>query len=261
MIVPLRDDLSLIVAPTPASLAGLAARLAAGVIGDAVAERGRALVALSGGSSPVVLFEALRERHARGLAPALDDPRIAWFQVDERLVPRDDPRRNARLADEHLFAPVGVPAVAIHAVPAEPSLAPDDVARRYEQEIGSVTGAAPGGRPPALDLVLLGLGADGHTASLFPGEPALDEATRWIVPARGPADGAPRVTMTFPLLAAARCIAFFVIGASKRAALRALLHPDVAGVVPPARRVRAAEALLILADAAAIGTASGEDRP
>ncbi|RMF76588.1 MAG: 6-phosphogluconolactonase [Acidobacteria bacterium] len=256
----LRDDLALLVAARLEEVAIIAARVAADAIAEALAARDRALVALSGGTSPAPLFDALARRHRAGLAPPLDDPRIAWFWADERVVAPDDPRSNARLAREHLLAAVGAPVAAVHPLP--PSGDPDARARSWERELARVAGADPGGAPPVFDLVHLGLGADGHTASLFPGDAAVDETARWFVPARGPAGGPARVTMTLPLLCAAREVLFFVGGADKRDALAALVARAMPEPAPPARLVRPAGRLIVAADgAAAAGLPRGEGRP
>jgi len=255
----LRDDFALLVAADLDEVAVLAARIAADAIAAALAARARALVALSGGSTPGVLFDALARRHRAGLAPALDDPRIAWFWADERVVAADDPRSNARQARERLLDAVGVSPAAIHPLP--PDGDPETRARTWERELGRVAGVTPEAGLPAFDLVHLGLGADGHTASLFPGDSAPAETVRWFVPARGPAGGPPRVTMTLPLLCAAREVLFLVGGVEKRTALSDLVARRTPGSPSPARRVRPAGRLIVAADRAAAGPLAAEDRP
>jgi 6-phosphogluconolactonase len=131
-----------------------------------------------------------------------------WL-VDERCVPFDDERSNGRMIHEALMAHVPTPEEQVHFVPTEA----DDPAAAYETQLREVFGAA---GIPRMDFVLLGMGSDGHTASLFPNSPALDEASRWITNNEGPnVTPPPRVTMTYPLLNAAREIVVLVAGASK----------------------------------------------
>ncbi len=181
-------------------------------------------VALAGGRTPRALYERL------ALLP------YPWGEVevffgDERCVPPDHPASNYRMAREALLDRVGA---RVH-----PMVGCDPEA--YERELASVFG--PG--PPRFDLVLLGLGEEGHTASLFPGDPALEVSDRWVVLVRGPDHL--RMTLTLPVLSAARVALFLVAGSAKRGALAGLL----AGAADlPAARVRA-ERVVVVADPAA----------
>jgi 6-phosphogluconolactonase len=198
-------------------------------IARAAAERFVALrprsVALAGGSTPRLLYERL------ATCP------FSWvdtdiFFGDERCVPPEHEASNFRMANEALLAKVPV---RVHRMPGETC-----DAAAYEDELSKVFGAA----LPRFDLVLLGLGEDGHTASLFPGDPALDVTDRWVVRVERP-DHA-RLTLTLPVLSAATVVMFLVSGESKRASLRELL----AGADIPAGRVKA-DRVLIFADEAA----------
>jgi len=193
---------------TPVDLVRYAVDRIACLASEAIHERGRFLVALSGGETPRPLY------HELAASPKLDWERIDVFWVDERCVPRTDPRSNVRMVSETLLDRVSIPKERVH--PIDGALLPADAASGYEREVRAVLGSSP------LDLVLLGMGADGHTASLFPNHPALQEAKRWILPVRTPAQPSWRVTMTLPLLNAANHVVFLVTGASKAAAIRRL---------------------------------------
>lgn len=186
---------------------------------EAIGERGRFTVALAGGSTPRRLYEILSSEPGRG---HVRWDRVEFFFGDERAVQPDDERSNFRMASEALLGKLAIPDARVHRIRGEaPNL--DAAARGYEDEIAHAFGVPAGGAPPALDLVLLGMGAEGHTASLFPHTSALKETTRWVVAHRVPELGADRVTMTAPLLNAARCVIFLVAGAEKADALRQVL--------------------------------------
>lgn len=273
---------------------------------EGIASRGIFTVALAGGSTPRRLYRLL------ATDPAWRD-RVDWtrtevFFGDERAAGPEDPESNYRMARESLLAPAGVPAARVHRIRGElaredraggspagkgPSAAAlagaEEAARRAEAEMREALHVPSG--IPRLDLVLLGMGEDGHTASLFPGSPALGERSRlWVAnpvslaaslagdePAARRSRRAMRITMTYPLLEAARCVAFLVQGASKARRVAQVLRaidgggiagtirvPEAAGTAgtaeaagapgdePPAARVRPAEGrLLWLLDRAA----------
>jgi 6-phosphogluconolactonase len=189
---------------------------------EAIRERGRYLVALSGGETPRPLYERL------AASSELDWAAVDVFWADERSVPPTDPRSNYRSARETLLDRVPIPADRIHRIAGE--LDPLAAADAYEVELRSVLGA--GGR---FDLILLGMGADGHTASLFPRHQALTETERWIVPVHASAEPPWRVTMTLPLINAARHVLFLAAGAEKATAVRDLVDgkPLPAAMVRP----------------------------
>jgi 6-phosphogluconolactonase len=203
----------------------------------AVAEKPFTL-ALSGGATPRELYRLLSGARAAELPwDALD----FWFG-DERCVPFGDEAANFELASETLFAPARVDPARVHRMEGE--LPPEEGARRYEEALRARFGA---GKPPAFDLDLLGLGPDGHTASLFPGTAALDEETRWVVPNEAPVEPKRRLTLTFPVHNAAKRVLFLAAGADKADAVtRALKTGDV-----PAARVRPAGELVWVLDEAA----------
>lgn len=211
--------------------AARAAEVLATAIAGARTVRGRAHVALAGGSTPRRCYELL--------GPLLDDWRDVhlWFG-DERCVAPEDPAANARLVAESLAAP----GATVHRIAGE--LGPEPAAAAYAQELGEVT----------LDVALLGLGEDGHTASLFPRSPALDASGPAVGVRDAPKPPPERVSLTLPLLNASHRIVLLVTGAGKAAALaRALGAPDRA---TPASLL-AREHLEVVADAAAAAQLAG----
>src|ERR1700681_731909 len=153
-------------------------------------------VCLSGGSTPRRLYERLATPTVASRFPW---SRSRWFWGDERFVPHDHPDSNYRMANEALLSRVPVPGENIHAMPTE-GMSPQQAAASYEATMRSFYGAdrlAPD--RPLFDVTLLGIGADGHTASLFPGQPALHEDRRWAVAVIGP-KSEPRITLTYPAL-------------------------------------------------------------
>lgn len=193
---------------TPGAAAAAAARLFAALAVEALRQRGRFAVALAGGRSYVPCYRILSEPSA---VAAGTWGRTHVFFGDERCVPDGHPDRNDAAVEAALLRHVPVPPANVHRVAATS----EDAAERYEAEIRRVVGH-PGEPVPSFDLVFLGLGPDGHTASLFPNHPAVEEAHRLVVRV----DGAPkrppsRVSVTLPLLNAARCVAFLATGADK----------------------------------------------
>jgi len=208
--------------PTPAALAEAAADRVVASARNAIRRRGRCVLALSGGSIPRLVYPLLAAPPRVG---AVDWSRVEFFWGDERAVPPNHPDSNYGLARRLLLDQLpGVRPDAVHRMPAD---APDrDVAaRRHEAELGRATGVRPGtsGRP-RFDLIWLGMGPDGHTASLFPGASALDERRRWVVPATAPRTVAvrERMSITLPVINAARQVLFVVAGADKAAAVRSV---------------------------------------
>lgn len=193
------------------ALSRMVAEWVAAAIEEDVRERGRCTVALAGGHTPRPVYERLaREPLAR---------RIHWadlhvFFGDERAVPPDDPASNYLMAATALLQRVPIPAAQVHRLEAErPDR--DAAARDYDRLL-----------PDHLDVLLLGMGADGHTASLFPGSAALDERVRRVLPVTAPARPAERTTVTPPVIAAARRVAVLAAGADKAAIVaRAIRGP------------------------------------
>jgi 6-phosphogluconolactonase len=214
----------------------------------AMARAGRFTVALAGGSTPLRLYRLLARPPYR---ERVDWERVEWFWGDERPVPPGHPESNYGAAREALLGPLGVPDARVHRIEAERSDR-GAVACQYAAEIARVTGVDPGGYPPALDLVLLGMGADGHTASLFPWSPALWERRRWVVTQFVPALGTDRVTLTPPILNCAREVRVLVAGADKAETLRAVQGEPAEPERYPVQLIRPAEGRLVwLVDAAA----------
>ncbi len=228
----------------PGALARAAAEEVARRAEEAVAARGAFTRALAGGSTPRALYRLLADPREPYRA-RIRWPAVHAFFGDERAVPADSPDSNARMAREALLD--HVPLASVHRIPGE--LGAEAAADRCEADLRAHFGEVPF---PRFDLVLLGLGGDGHTASLFPGSPALGERQRWAV--AGPAGlppRVPRVTLTLPVLDAARAALFLVAGADKATALRRLVRPAAGEEPIPAARVRPQGALLVLADESA----------
>jgi 6-phosphogluconolactonase len=206
-------------------LAATAAQRVVAASQAAIAERGRFALVLAGGDTPRMLYERL----AAAPEGAIDWARTTLFFGDERAVPPDHPESNYRMARESLLAPSAIPAEQVHRIMGE--AAPQAAAAQYE----AVLREQFTGDWPDFDLVLLGLGDDGHTASLFPGTAALDVTDRWVTANHVPALDAWRITLTLPALNQARELLFLVSGAGKAAALAAVLAP---GSDLPAARVQ-----------------------
>lgn len=203
-----------------------AAELFADRARQAVRARGRFAAALAGGSTPTHTYELLCRQPHRERIP-WEDVHIFWG--DERCVPADDPRSNQRMARQAFLD--AMPAQ-IH--PIDGALAPDVAALKYESELRAFAHGDAG----FLDLVLLGLGEDGHTASLFPGDAALNEAQRWVLPVAPTPNRLARITLTPPIITHARQIVFLVSGSSKADILRRVLEGQGNEDVLPARRIQ-----------------------
>jgi 6-phosphogluconolactonase len=212
---------------------------------EALAARGRFCVALSGGSSPISLFRCLAKD-----APCagLDWRAVHVFWADERCVPPDHGESNFRLADELLLSKLPVPGAVIHRVAGE--LSPDEAARRYEAELSA---SFPDEEIPVFDLVLLGVGSDGHTASLFPGTDLESFSPRKSVAVYVEKLQSSRVTLTLPVLASARRIVFFVTGAAKAEIIGEILGGSGEARYPAARVADSGSYVSWLLDMAAAG--------
>ena len=226
--------------------AALAAH-AAGWLADTLAALpGRLAVALSGGSTPKAMYEVLAKPP---LAARLPWDRVHWFWGDERFVPHGDAKSNFRMAREAMLSHVPAPPDNIHPVPTE-GMTAEDAAGLYEAELQRFYGARvlqPS--RPLFDVVLLGLGTNGHTASLFPDTPVLQERTAWAA-AVTPAGEPTRITLTYPVLESCRHAAFLVAGADKREVLAQVRGGDAA---LPAAHYRSAGELHWFTDRAAAG--------
>lgn len=226
------------VSSSPDELARHCAEQIAAAVDQALGERDRCQIALAGGETPKPAYRLLARQH------------LAWDRVDvllgdERWVPALDPSSNARMLRETLLTPSEPGSSArFHPVPTELS-DPLASAAAFAELLETVCP----GRPPQLDLVLLGLGDDGHTASLFPGTAAPAVVDRWTTIGEG--KGLPRVTLTAPVLSAARKVIFLVSGSGKQTALARLLDPNEDPLRTPARLVQPVSEVLVLADQSA----------
>jgi 6-phosphogluconolactonase len=202
-------------------------------------------VALSGGGTPRRLYELLAGLPYRELFPWR---RTHLFWGDERFVPRDDESSNYRMVHDAMLSRAPVPAANIHPVPTE-GLTPEAAASEYEGQLKSFYGAEHlDPARPLFDVNLLGLGPDGHTASLFPGTAALQEHERWVAAVVGPKPT--RITLTYPALESSRHAAFLVAGKEKREIFARFQHGERA---LPAARLRPIGQLHVFADVAAAG--------
>jgi 6-phosphogluconolactonase len=227
----------------------LARGVADWLLARALATDGRFAVCLTGGSTPKRLYELL------ATAPWLERfpwHRTHWFWGDERFVPHDDPQSNFHMAHEALLARAPIPADHIHAIQTD-GISPAESAARYETTLKRFYGAdVLRADRPLFDLTLLGLGEDGHIASLFPGSPALRETKRWVLPILGenPLD---RITLTYPAIESSRAIAFLVTGDRKHEVMARLRGGDT---TLPAGRLRTAGSIDWFTDRAASAVAA-----
>ena len=191
----------------PAAMAERAAHILATACEEAIAERGVFRIAISGGQTPIPLFRLLA---AQDWADRLPWDKMTFFWVDERCVGPDDPRSNYGLARRELLS--RVPATHFYRMRGDTD--PVDAAIKYEQQIRDDFDLAPNALP-RFDFILLGMGADGHTASIFPNSPALSEKKRLVIDQYVPERKADRLTLTLPVINNALCCMFLVAGAEK----------------------------------------------
>ncbi|MGE0639918.1 MAG: 6-phosphogluconolactonase [Thermoanaerobaculia bacterium] len=218
---------------------------------EAIGRSGRFVVALSGGSTPARLFSVLASERRE----AIDWSRVRFCWSDERAVPPTDEASNYRAAKVRLLDPLAIPAANVHRIRGEDP--PEVAAAGYERELRTLFGTPVG--PPRdedgarFDLVLLGMGADGHTASLFPGRPAVREESAWAVADEVPATPSGRITLTPAPISAARSVIFLVAGADKAPALARVLEGPWRPDLLPAQAIapRSGPALWLVDEAAA----------
>jgi len=215
--------------PTFEQLSVSVADAVAATLNSAIAARGQCSLVLSGGRTPQELYRVLAANHRTTIQWSVVD--VFWG--DERLVPVGDGRRNDRMAREMLLNHVPCPESHIHPMAAH-AMPGESAAREYEQTMRRYFG---NGRP-RFDLVLLGLGAEGHTASMFPDSPALDERERWVCAVTVPAEPPDRLTLTLPVFSQAANIFFLVSGADKSRALRHALDERTDPRTSPAAAVK-----------------------
>lgn len=228
LAVDVRDSLG--------AVASEAARRLVDLAREAIAARGRFVLSVSGGTTPAPLYDRLGEP---GMAARVDWSRVHVFWGDDRWVPHNHPDSNVRLVRTHWLARAPKPPG--HVVP-PPSGTPDPAAAglAYEVALRDALSVTPG-QVPVFDLHIMGVGDDGHTASLFPGSPALDETRRLVVTPWVPHLDAYRITMTFPVFNAAREVWLLVAGARKAEVVRRVLDASLAPIgpdTPPAARIR-----------------------
>jgi len=236
--------------PDPLSLAH---RVAEWMTAAALAAPGPFRVSLSGGSTPRILYRLLASDEFRGRFPW---ERVFWYWGDERFVPYDHADSNYGMTREAMLSKAPVPPENIHPMPDEGT--PDEAALSYERTLQAAYGATVfDPAKPLFDIALLGLGPDGHTASLLPGEPVLEERKRWVAAV---SHGRPetRITMTYPAIESSRHVAFLVAGQEKAAILNAIRTGDSDA---PAARVNPAGELIWFVDQAAAGVGMVETPP
>ena len=223
----------------------LARHVAEWMTAAARATHGPFRVSLSGGSTPKALYSLLA---SNAFSDRFPWPRVHWYWGDERFVPHDHPESNYRMTREAMLSRAPVPPQNVHAVPIEGM--PDEAAARYEQTLQQDYGATTfDPARPMFDVTLLGLGPDGHTASLLPGEPVLQERKRWVAAV---AHGRPevRITMTYPAIDSSRRVGFLIAGQEKAAIFKEIRS---GGSQVPAARVKPVGELVWFVDRAAAG--------
>jgi 6-phosphogluconolactonase len=262
----------------PDAVADAAVELLAEEAAAAIQARGRFSIALSGGTTPRLLYERMGRTHAT----RFDWSRIHLFWSDERCVPEGDPASNYELVHETLLVNVPIPPANVHRIRGEhpdPHGAAIEYDRLLKKFFSFAAAAAPrfdgSGRAPddtpaglrgdraagartTFDVVLLGLGEDGHTASLFPGDPIVEEKRHWVYAVRAPKGVAPtdRVTLTLPAINASGRAIFLVTGERKRGVFAAIREGSSAASRSPAARVTAVRGVTWLIDRAAAGMPS-----
>jgi 6-phosphogluconolactonase len=215
---------------------------------DALAERGRFAIALSGGHTPAKMYSLWGAK--RKYRDETNWNRVYLFWGDERYVPPDDPRSNYRMAGETFLSHVPIPDANVYPVPTTLPT-PEKAAEAYDAQLREFFVAG----EPEFDVTLLGLGPEGHTVSLFPGSPALEEKKRWVVAVKVAAEPPDRVTFTLPVLNRSRNTYFLVAGKDKRAILAALrAESDSQPSKYPAGRIRPVDGRVVwFLDQAAAG--------
>ena len=200
-------------------------------------------LALSGGSTPRPLHRALATKYR----DAIDWNRVHVFWGDDRVVPPDDADSNYRMARETLLDHVPIPDENVHPIPSDAG-SPEEAAAQYEQTLKAFFGD---GGPPQFDLMIMGMGPDGHTASLFPGVPALQEKERWAAGVEAPqhiGPHVPRVTLTLPVINHSKQLFYLVAGESKQEPLKAVLNGEPGAGAYPTSQVHARQGLVWFLD-------------
>jgi 6-phosphogluconolactonase len=236
------------VLPTSAATARAAAQVFSDAASKAAKDRGLARIAISGGTTPKSMFALLADP-AEPFLKQVPWDRIELYWVDERCVPPDHPESNYRMTKEALLSKVPLPAEQVHRMEGE--LEPEVAAARYESVIRN-TFKLEGAQTPTFDLILLGMGDDGHTASLFPHTGALNEMSHIVVPNHVPQKDAWRITLTWPVINQGRDVAFLIEGAEKAQVLHDVFLGPYQPDTYPSQIIRPASGrLTLLLDAAA----------
>lgn len=229
-----------------ADLDALAARIADWLVDEIEDTTGPFAVNLSGGSTPKSLYKLLATEAYRR---AIDWQRVHIFFGDERFVPKDHADSNFRMANEAMISHVPIPTENVHPMPTE-GCTPEEAAAAYERTLQAFYGKTTFDLArPLFAVTLLGLGDDGHTASLFPGTKALLERDAWVTAVVG-VKAEPRISLTYPCLASSATVAFMVAGAAKHAMLKRVMDKDPA---LPASQVETSGRLIMFCDEAAAG--------
>jgi len=228
--------------PTPAATAKAAAQLFLDAVVGAAAARGVARIAISGGTTPKAMFALLADPAGPFLKQVPWD-KIELYWVDERCVPPDNAESNYRMTKEAMLSKVPLPAERVHRMEGE--LEPEVAAARYESMIRN-TFKLEGAQTPTFDLVLLGMGDDGHTASLFPHTEALNEMSHIAVPNHVPQKDTWRITLTWPVINQGKEVAFLIEGAAKAQVLHDVLMGPYQPDTYPSQIIRPASGRLTL---------------
>jgi len=246
--MPRRISLDVRVSPVAAEVALAAAKLFADTVSTVAASRGVARVAISGGSTPKTMFEFLADP-SHPFAGSIPWSKLQLFWVDERCVPPTHPESNYGMTLAAMLSKVPLPAENVHRMEGE--LDPEEASWRYEAEIRN-TFKLEGAETPTFDLILLGLGPDGHTASLFPHTEGLNEMSRICMANHVPQKDTWRLTLTWPVITQGRTVAFLIEGEEKAAMVGTVFTGAYDPETYPAQLIRPANGkLLLLLDAAA----------
>ena len=226
----MNSDPNVLVFDTPEQVAQAAAERFVDYSAASIADHGLFTVALAGGSTPRRAYELLGSDEVKN---RVDWQLVQLFFGDERMVPPDSPESNYRMVNDALLARVPLPPQNIHRMNGD--FAPSESAESYEAELKDFFATTAW---PRFDLILLGMGDDGHTASLFPGSAALNETAKWVVATHHPQTGQARTTLTLPVINQAARVVFLVTGKTKAAALERVLHDEAANDQLPAQQIR-----------------------
>jgi 6-phosphogluconolactonase len=246
--MPRPVTISYCISSTPSEVASTAARFFTRVITEAVEKRGRARVAISGGTTPEAMFALLADP-AQPFLKQVPWDKLDLYWVDERSVPPTDADSNYRMTHEAMLSKVPLPAAQIHRIEGE--LDPEVAAARYESAIRN-SFKLEGAETPTFDLVLLGMGDDGHTASLFPHTEAINDLTDIATANRVPQKDTWRITLTWPVINQGREVAFLIEGEAKAQVLHDVLLGPYQPDTFPSQIIRPASGrLTLLLDSAA----------